>query len=237
MLTLFETPIHFGVILLLCIVFLLFTLIGILGVLRSEPSSSGDFAGFMSVLFGFLAFMVLTASVYLLPAAATATELFPYYITIYSFVGLHAFCLVFYFIRMPFWKKQKWAAYLPILGTLSWMTLLWFLATPTTIGVVSDGFINYLVMPLEILLYSGVLVVVYMFIVPTWAVLRLVKDREGSKKTWTWIGWFGFLLWFIAVLLMAMVQFTAAYMIYIMLLASLAWIIIFLSWYQTTQRS
>jgi hypothetical protein len=232
-----ETPIHFGVILLLTIILLLFVLLGIIGVLRSEQPSASDFAGFTGVLFGFLAFMILTASVFVLPAAATAGELLIYYLSVYSFVGLHGFSLVFYFIGVDWFKKRMWAAYLPILGTLSWFVFMWFTVTPATVTIVSDGALNYISMPFSFLLYSAILTVIYLFLVPLWSVFRLTKRREGSMKTWTWIAWFGFLLWFIAVLLMAMVQYTVAFMIYIFILASFAWILIFLGWYMTTQRS
>ncbi len=236
MLTLVETPIHFGVILLLCIIFLVFVLFGILGVLRSESPSASDFSGFLAVVFGFLAFLVLTAAVYLLPAAATATELFPYNMAIYTLFGLHAFCLVFYFIDMSWFKKRMWLVYLPILATLSWMALLWFVTTPTMVYTVSDGFLNYCVMPMSVLAYAGLILIFYLFLVPLWALFRLTKEREGSMKMWTWIGWFGFLLWFIELVLMAFVQFTAPYMLYILSLAAITWILIFLAWYMTTQR-
>lgn len=114
---------------------------------------------------------------------------------------------------------------------------MWLYVTPTTVGIVSDGFVNYIFMPLNFLLYSAFLTVIYLFLVPTLVLYRLANTREGSMKMWTWIGWIGSLLWFISVLLMALVQYTAPFMIYTFILASVAWIIIFIAWYLTTQRS
>ncbi|MFX0168645.1 MAG: hypothetical protein ACFE89_04715 [Candidatus Hodarchaeota archaeon] len=229
MLYIHETPIHFGAIMLLCIIFLVFALIGIIGSLRGRSPSSG-FGGFLAVVFGFLTFMSLAASIYNLPAVATAVQLLPYYLGAYTFVGLHAFCLVFYCLDFEWFKKRMWAVYLPILGTLSWLTLLWFLATPVTVQTVSDGVLTYLAMPFYFILYSGLLAFFYMFLVPFLVLYRLAKEREGAAKMWTWIGWLGIFLWFIAALLMALVQFIAPFMLYTFILAAIAWIIIFIAW-------
>jgi hypothetical protein len=190
----------------------------------------------MAIFFGFLGWLVLLASIYLLPAAATATELFPYTIAVYTLFGLHSFCIVFYFLDFSWFKKRLWVVYLPIAATLSWMGLLWFATTPTTVYTVSDGFINYLVMPMSVLAYAGFIMIFYLFLVPLWVLYRLTKEREGSMKTWTWIGLFGFLLWFIELVLMAFVQFTAPFMLFIFVLVAITWILNFLAWYMTTQR-
>jgi hypothetical protein len=234
--TLIDAPLHFGVILLLAIIFLIFALFGIIGVLRSDPPSPSGWSGFLTVAFGFFAFIILAASVYLLPATATASELFPYYLAVYSFVGLHAFFLVFYMLDLSWFKERMWLVYLPILATFSWIAIMWFYVTPTTVSTISDGVLNYIVMPFNFLLYSAFLTVIYLFIVPTLVLYRLAQTREGSARMWTWIGWFGSVLWFIAVLLMALVQYTALFMIYIFILASFAWIIMLIAWYLTTQR-
>jgi hypothetical protein len=181
--------------------------------------------------------MVLAASIAVNPAAASIAELFPYTMAVYSFLGMHAFCLVFYFLGFEWFKKRIWAIYLPILGTLSWLTLLWVLATPSTVTTVSDGFLTYLIMPFPFLAYTGVLAFFYMFLVPLFALFRLAGTREGSAKLWTWIGFLGMLLWFICVALMAFVQFVASYMIYLFVLAAFAWIIIMIAWYLTEFKS
>ena len=231
-----ETPIHFGVIILLCIIFLVFILIGVIGSLRAK-SQSGGFGGFLAVIFGFLTFMALAASIYHLPAAASATQLFPYYMAAYSFVGLHAFCLLFYFLGFEWFKERIWAIYLPILGTLSWFVMMWFLATPSTVATISDGALNYLIMPFTFLAYSGFLAFFYMFLVPLLVLFRLSREREGSMKMWTYIGWLGTLLWFLSAVLMAFVQFAAAFMLYIFILAAVAWILMLIAWTLTEFRS
>lgn len=168
---------------------------------------------------------------------ATASDLLPYYLAVYSFLGLHAFFLVFYLLDLSWFKERVWAIYLPFLGTISWMALMWFLVTPATVSTVSDGFVNYIVMPFNFLLYTGVLTIFYLFLIPLIVLYRLAKQREGTMKTWTWVGWFGSFLWFIAILLMALVQYTAPYMLYLFILASVAWIIIFIAWFLVTMRS
>ncbi len=181
--------------------------------------------------------MVIAASIFLLPSSATASDLLPYYLGAYSFVGLHAFCLIFYLFNLPWFKKRIWAVFLPIFGTLSWLTVLWFLATPATVGTISDGFATYIIMPFAVLLYSGILAVLYLLLVPLLVLYRVAQTREGAAKMWTWIGMLGLLLWFIAILLMAFVQFTAPFMLYAFILGALAWIIIFLAWLMIEFRS
>ncbi len=97
--------------------------------------------------------------------------------------------------------------------------------------MISDGVFNWLVMPLVVYAYGGFLAIFYLLLVPLIAVIDIVKTREGAKKTWTWVGWFGLLLWFITVVLMALVQFIAPFMLIVLGIVVVAWVLIFLSWF------
>lgn len=230
MLFITEAPLHFGLLVLSCIVLLLMLLIGILAVLKSETPSATRFSGFLSVFFAFFAFLILAISINQVPALATNDQLLPYYLGAWSCVALHGFFLVFYMVGFKWLKERKWAVYLPIIGTISFLAILWIFATPSTTVVISDGIINWLIMPLVVYAYGGFLAIFYMFLVPLIIVLRLNKTREGAVKMWNWIGWFGLFLWFIAAILMALVQYVAPFMLIALGLAAIAWIIVFISW-------
>lgn len=213
------------------------TLVGILMVLKSEKPSVGGFAGFLSVLFAFFAFLLMAITLYQLPSTATADQLLPYYLGSWSFVGFHAFFLVFYLLGLDWFKERKWAIYLPILGTLSYFAILWIFTTPATVSTISDGALNWLIMPLPVYAYGGFLAIFYLLLVPLIVLFRVAKTREGTMKMFTWIGFLGLVLWFIAVVLIALVQYTAPFMPIVLGLAALAWIIIFLSWFYIERAS
>ncbi|MFX1565693.1 MAG: hypothetical protein ACFFCH_06870 [Promethearchaeota archaeon] len=101
--------------------------------------------------------------------------------------------------------------------------------TPLTTGIVLDSVNNYLVKPLPLSIYGAILIVWYILLVPFIALYRLANEREGKNKTWTWITLLSFILWFVAVMVMAMVAFIPTAMIYGLGLSVVAWILLFIS--------
>jgi hypothetical protein len=92
MLYITEVPLHFGFALIVCVASLLLALFRLTRVARKgKEATVSAFSGFLASLFIFLAFMLLAISIYQLPAAATVSQLLPYYLGAWSFVGLHAF--------------------------------------------------------------------------------------------------------------------------------------------------
>jgi hypothetical protein len=231
MLYIAEVPLHFGFTLVICVASLLLALYSLFGLARKgKDASVSAFAGFLSVLFVFLAFMLLAVSQVLLPAAATADQLFPYYLGAWSFVGLHAFFLVFFLLGTEYFRKRVWAIFLPALGTLSYLAAVWVVATPSTVGLVSDGVLNYLAWPLALLAYAGVLVVLYMVVLPIYVAYTLAKQRRGPQKLWTWLVWVGYLVWVIAATLFAAIQYTYSLGLVPLGLAGGAWVFILVSY-------
>lgn len=221
-----EVPLHFGLALVICITTLLLALFGLTGVARrGKDATVSTFSGFVSMLFVSLIFMVLVASIYQLPAAATVSQLFPYYLGAWSFIGLHGFFLVFYLLGSAYFKKRVWAIFLPVLGTFSYLVLVWILPTPSTVTLVSDGLLNYVAMPTTLVAYAGSLAIIYMLLIPFIVAYMLGKKRKGAAKRWSWMVWFSYFLWFIAALMFALIQYTATYALYAFALAAFAWIL------------
>jgi len=232
MLYITEVPLHFGFALVICIASLLLALFSLFGLARKgKDATVSAFSGFLSVLFVFLTFMLLAVSMYQLPAAATKDLLFPYYLGAWSFVGLHAFFLVYFLLGTEYFRKRVWAIFLPVLGTLSYLAAVWILATPATVGLVSDSVLNYLAWPLALLVYAGVLVALYMLVLPIYVAYTLAKQRRGPQKLWTWLVWVGYLVWVIAAMLFAAIQYTYALGLVALGLGAFAWIFILVSYY------
>jgi hypothetical protein len=232
MLYIAEVPWHFGFTLVICAASLLLALFSLFGLARKgKDATVSAFAGFLSVLFVFLTFLLLAISQYLLPATATVVELFPYYLGAWSFVGLHAFFLVFFLLGTEYFAKRVWAIFLPVLGTLSYLVCLWILATPGTVVPVTDGVLNYLGWPLVLLVYAGVLVALYMVVLPIYVTYTLAKQRRGPQKLWTWLVWVAYLVWVIAAMLFAAIQFTYALGLLALGLGGLAWVLILVTYY------
>lgn len=231
MLYITETPLHFGLVIIICVLTLLVSLIALIMAIRSEEPSCTLYNLFLGAFFAFLTFMVIAISIYVLPAAATVDQLLPTYLGAWSFIGLHSFFLVMYMIGLPFFKKRIWAIFLPIIGTLSFLALVWILPTPATVTIVTDGVTNFLAMPFTLVAYGGFLAIFYLLLIPLIVLYRIAQARQGMVKTWTWIAMLGQTLWFIGLILMALVQYTAPYMLFIYGLIIVAGILIILSIY------
>lgn len=229
--TLAEAPIHIGILIVNCII----TLIGVILAFWVVMKSKGDyrtfrFFSFLAFLCVFLTFVVLAYSFSVLPAAATVDQLLPYTQWAWSLVGLYGLFLVYY-LFWPSIKERIWLAILFLLGTISYLAVVWLIPTPLTVFTVSDGVVNYVVMPLIVIGYGGFLGIIYIFLIPLLAIYNLAKQRDGAQATWTWVSWLGLLLWFIAIMLMAFVQYTAPYMLYIFGLSAFAFILMFIAAY------
>ncbi len=231
MLFIAESPLHFALALTTTIVILISALLIFLGVIRTEKPLAGFWSAFLTLFFAFFTFLILTIMMYQLPAAATADQLFPYYIGAWTCVGLHAFFLLFYVVGFEWFRKRVWAAFLPLLGTISFMVVLWVFATPATSIVVSDGVMNWLALPLIVVGYGGFLAIFYMLLIPLIRVYSVTKTQTGLLKQANWFAWIGLLLWFIAAIMMALVQYTAPYMSIALALAALAWLIMLIAWF------
>jgi hypothetical protein len=225
-------------VLVVCGVSLLFALWALAEVARmGKDAAVGAFCEFLAALFVFLAFLLLAISMVQLPAAAPVDQLLPYYLGAWSFVGLHAFCMVFALLRGEYFQKRVWAIVLPVLGTLSYLALVWMLATPSTVGLVFDGVLNYVAMPLVLLASAGVLLVLYILVIPLFAFYALAKQLKGAQKQWTLSVWFGFLVWAIAALLFVAVQFAAFLGLVALGLAAFAWVFVLVSAYLLDRQS
>jgi hypothetical protein len=217
--------------LVICIVTLVLALFGLTGVARrGKDATVSRFSGVLSALFVSLIFMTLLVSIYQLPAAATVTQLLPYYLGAWSFIGLHGFFMVFFLLGTAYFQKRVWAIFLPVLGTLSYLLLVWVLPTPSTVTLVSDGVLNYVGMPMTLIAYAGILAIIYMLLIPFIAIYGIAKKQKGAAKGWAWSCWVSYFLWFIAALLFALAPYTASYALYAFALAAIAWILISISY-------
>jgi hypothetical protein len=171
-------------------------------------------------------YVVFASSIALLPANASIFELFPFYQIIWGFAGLHGFFLILYCLGARFLSDRKLVLILIVLGGIVYVALLFLLPNIATAVVVSDGWLNYVAMPLALVGYAASLGIIYMVLVPLFVSLRLTRKAERTKKYWIWIGWIGLLLSLTASILISAVQFTALFMLYCFGLVVIAWLFI-----------
>ncbi|MFX1342917.1 MAG: hypothetical protein ACFFAL_09520 [Promethearchaeota archaeon] len=231
MLYLAETPLHFGLVFIICILTLIVSLIAMIMALRSEKPSCTLYNLFLAAFFAFLTFLVLAISIYVLPAAATLDQLLPTYLGAWSFIGLHSFFFVMYILGLPFFKRRIWTIFLSLVGTISFLALVWILPLVTPATIVSDGVANFLAMPFTLVAYGGFLAIFYLLLIPLIVLYRIAQARQGMAKTWTWIAMIGQTLWFIGLILLALVQYTAPFILFTYGLIIIAGILIILSIY------
>ncbi len=211
MLYIHETPLHFGLILISWIILLLFILVGFRDTTTKEKRLTNPWLTFVTMFFLFLTFSLLLIMIYQLPAAATADQLMPYFMALWSCYAIYGFFAVFYSLSSDFLKGPLWLRYLLLIGTISFLAILWLLVTPATVLLVFDGAMNWLAMPLIPLAYGGLLWVIYLLFFPFLLTYRVNQHRQHPIKTGNWLAFFGGLLVDIGALLIALVFFLAPY--------------------------
>lgn len=237
MLTFTEAPLHSGLLILLCVLALLLTLMGIYWMVKSEKKSRRAFSYFLTSLFAFFTFLIQTIMVYQLPATSTADQLLPYYLGAWTAVSMYGFFLVYYCLDFEFFKERRWLMYLPFVGTISFITVLWVFTTPSSTIVVSDGIMNWLAMPFVVYAYGGFLAIFYFFLVPLYTTYKVTQDPQVTWKIWSWLAMLGVFFWFIAALMMALVLYLAPYMLIALGLAAIAWLIELIAWIGISRAS
>jgi len=224
-----ETPLHFAIIVTICAITLSSVLLSILSVSRAngEQRWTRNF-GLLFSLFIFLMYLVFAISIVVLPANASVVELLPFYLVIWGFAGLHGFFIILFCLGARFLRARKWLFLLIVLGGAVYVVLLFLLPNLISAFTVSDGWLNYVVMPLVLVMYSIFLGVIYMFLVPLFVGFQMAKKTEGPTKRGIWIGWLGLFLSFLGAILISAVQFTVAFVLYVFILVAVAWILIIL---------
>ena len=95
-----ETPVHFAIAVLICAITLGSLLLAILAVSRAEGTMRWTrIFGLLFVLSILLMYLVFAISIAVLPATASVVELFPFYIVIWGFAGLHGFFIIVYHMK------------------------------------------------------------------------------------------------------------------------------------------
>ncbi len=225
MLYIHETPIHFGLIIVSCILLLLGVIYGFYDYTKKEKRLGNSWLSFSYVLFLFFTFTIFLLMIYHLPATATADQLFPYFMALWSCYALYAFYAIFYVFSADYFQRWLWLRYLFLIGTISFLALLWFLATPATTFVVFDGVMNWLAMPLAMVAYGGVLWFFYLVLFPFLLVYQVNKQRTHPIRTGNCLVFLGGLLLDIGALLIALVLFLASATLIALGLAALGMII------------
>ena len=228
MLYIHETPLHFGLILLSWILLLLGVFVSFADTTTKEKRIASPWLNFTFSLFLFFTFTILLIRTYLLPAAATTDQLMPYFMALWSCYALYGFFAVFYLLSTKFFQPPLWFRYLLLIGTISFLALLWLLATPATIFLVFDGTMNWLAMPLILLAYGAILWIIYMLFFPFFITYRINQHRQHPIKTGNWLVWLGGLVIDISALLLALVLFLAPYAPIALILAAIGMIIAFI---------
>jgi hypothetical protein len=225
MLYILETPLQFGLILISWFIIILSVLVGFYDTSTKEKRVGNPWLNFLTFFFLFFTFSILLIMIYQLPATATADQLMPYFMALWSCYAIYGFLAVFYTLSTEFFEAPLWLRYLLLLGTISFLALIWLLATPTTVFLVFDGTMNWLAMPLALLAYGGVLWVIYLLFFPFFLTYRVNQHRQHPIKTGNWLVWFGGLLVDIGALLIALVLFLAPYTLIALSLMAIGMII------------
>ncbi|MFW9831421.1 MAG: hypothetical protein ACFFD8_06570 [Candidatus Thorarchaeota archaeon] len=220
-----ETPLHFGLILISWIILLLSVLVGFSDTSTKKKRVANPWLNFLCFFFLFFTFSILLTMIYQLPATATADQLMPYFMALWSCYAIYGFFVIFYLFSTEFFQAPLWLRYLFFIGTLSFLALLWILATPTTSFLVFDGAMNWLAMPLSLLAYGGFLWIIYLLIFPLFITYRVNKHREHPIKTGNWLIWLGGLIVDIGALLIALILFLAPYVLIALILTAIGMVI------------
>lgn len=223
-----ELPVHFGIIVLNGIILLILLFGGFYVMITREEHRERYWLNFLWILFLLFTFTIIGYRIYQLPAVATVDQLLPYTLAAWSAVSLYALFSVFTWFTFDFFRKRQWLMFLFLIGSLLFLDLLWFFATPATTTVVSDGVMNWLAMPLIIVATGAVLAIIYLFLMDFIGTYQINKTREGAIRLGNWITWFGGLLVNISLILMALVFYLAPYMFVALTLATVGLVILFI---------
>ena len=211
MLYIHETPLHFGLLLISWIILLLTILAGFHDTTTKKKRLINPWLNFIIFFFLFFTFSILLAMIYQLPATATADQLMPYFMALWSCYAIYGFFCVFYALSTEYLKAPIWLRFLLLFGTLSFLAILWLLVTPATVILVFDGAMNWLAMPLIPLVYGGLLWFIYLPLFGFLFSYRLNKNRQHPIRTGNWLVFFGGILVDIGALFIALVLFLAPY--------------------------
>lgn len=170
-------------------------------------------------------YLVFAISMAVLPATAGVVELLPFYLVIWGFAGLNGFFIILFCLGARFLNERKWLLLLIVLGGAVYVVLLFLLPTPFTVFTVSDGWLNYIAMPLVLVMYAFFLGTIYMCLIPLYVSIQLNNRMEGSAKRGLWIGWIGLFLSFLGAVLISAVQFTVAFILFVFALVAIAWVL------------
>ncbi len=221
-----ETPLHFAIVVLICAITFGSLLLAILAVNRAEGKTRWTrIFGLLFVLSILLMYLVFAISMAMLPATASVVELLPFYIVIWGFAGLHGLFIILFCLGARFLSKRIWVLLLIVLGGAVYVAMLFLLPNPFTVFTVSDGWLNYVAMPLVLVMYAIFLGAIYMFLIPLYVGIQLNKRMKGSMKGGLWIGWIGLFLSFLGAVLISAVQFTVAFVLYAFVLVATAWVL------------
>lgn len=213
MLYIHETPIHFALIIASLIVVLILALLSFSSPITKKENVDYHWLSFLVFFFLVCTYTILAAMIYLLPAVATADQLLPYYLGAWSCVALYGFFLVFFAFSSKSISAPVWIKYLFLIGTISFLTVLWFFTTPAAVFIVSDGILTWLAMPWVVVIYGALLAVLYLLIIPFIHSYRVISKQEGNMRTGNLIAYFGILLWTISAMGMTFVFFLAPFMV------------------------
>ena len=223
-----EAPIHFGLIMASWILLLIGTIVALRTAVSSEENRERNWFGFLFIFFLFFVFSIFAVMIYQLPATATVDQILPYTLGIWSTVSLYALFSVYYWFTFDYFAKRRWLMYLFFIGTIGFLAMVWFFATPATMTIVSDGIMNWLVMPFIVVAAGGILAIIYFFLMDFIAMYQLNKTREGRIWLGNWIVFIGGLLVNLSLVLMALMQYLAPFLLIVFALTFVGLFIMFL---------
>jgi hypothetical protein len=212
----FESLLQFGSILLpLCIsgIILLISTIDIIR--RTHRSRLPGILFLLPYSCLFIVLLSFSMSIVILPANATIQQLLPYYQWCGVFFGVFFLTDAFYITFLTKWdilNGIQLAHILTAIFAIPFLYLIIMVGSDSSVSLVSDGILNYLALPIPVVLYGTTLCIILMILSTYKIFWSEGGKREKREQFWLRLYWFFSQISLVILILAILVEFTAAYM-------------------------
>lgn len=212
----FESLLHFGSILIPLGIWGIIILLSVIEIIkRTHRSRLPGFLFLLNASWFFMVLLIFTLSLILLPANATVQQLLPYYQWCGVFFGLFFVFNMYYLGFMTKWdilNGIQWPHVLALVVIIPFLYLITLLSDSSAIGLVSDGILNYLALPIPIVVY-GILLLITCIILGTYKIFGTsAGQREKYEQFWLRMYWFFGQLSSVILILAILVEYTVSIM-------------------------
>jgi hypothetical protein len=233
----FESPLLLGSGIAIVIPMFLVWLLFLLNIFKTKGRSQiTQFLGFLAAIFFFFSYLLGgVLRLVMLPAVASVDLSLPYSLWSWALAGIGAFFTLLYGITVGYpdlLYEKMWIILIPIIVSASWFAVLFLFTNTTTVTSTVIAGVNFLVMPLFVSVYSLILIVFYIGIIPLYCGYRYTTlENVAGTAVVKWVRLFilGGFLFFIGIILEA-IQIIEILLLAGRFLISLAWIILLIAY-------